>query len=61
MSDTFTCAVCGGTFDKGWSDEEMLAEARLHGFDLEGDNVLVCDDCFEPVMSANNHPIGERR
>jgi len=61
MSDTFTCAACGETFDKGWSDEEMLAEARLHGFDPDDDGVLVCNDCFVPIMEANDHPIGERR
>ena len=61
MSDTFTCAACGDTFFKAWTDEEMLTEAQTHGFDLEGDNVLLCDDCFEPVMEANDHPIGWRK
>ena len=61
MSDTFTCAACGGTFDKGWSDDEMWAEALVHGFDPHDQNVLVCDDCFEPVMEANDHPIGWRK
>jgi hypothetical protein len=24
--DTFTCSVCGGTFEKAWTDEEAKAE-----------------------------------
>lgn len=60
--DTYTCAACGDTFTKGWTDEEMEIEARIHGFDLSAsDNVLVCDDCFVPIMQANDHEIGGPR
>lgn len=54
----FTCAECGETFTKGWSDEEMLAEAAVNGFD-ESDGVVVCEDCFALIMEANGHPTGE--
>lgn len=51
--DTFLCAQCGGTFPKGWSDDEAIAEATDNGFDLADpdDLVVVCDDCYEK-MSA---------
>lgn len=43
----YRCASCGGVFDKGWTDEEAIAEL--------GDNFpkasvehcsIVCDPCF---------------
>lgn len=51
MDETYTCARCGETNEKGWSDEEAAAEreANWPGFD-EADCVLICDDCFRPMM-----------
>jgi len=47
MTDTFTCAACGGTFLAGWSDEEKRAEAEdVFGDIPEAERVTVCDDCF---------------
>jgi hypothetical protein len=53
---TFTCANCGGTFDKAWSDEESDAEAeRLFGVKDahsklgDGDMAIVCDDCWKAM------------
>ena len=50
----FTCESCGGTFDKGWSDEEAAAEAQGN---FPGINVsdpdeagVVCDDCYQHIM-----------
>lgn len=60
MSDDFTCAHCGETFPKAWSDEEALAEAEVHGFDPD-DCVVVCEDCHVKIMAFNDHPLGERR
>lgn len=46
---TFTCWECGGTFPKGWTDEEAAAEAAANGFDpAASDTVTVCDNCFVP-------------
>lgn len=62
--ESYTCAQCGGTFEKDpeWTDEDVLAEAEVHGFlyDPDPQNVVVCDDCFKQIMAANDHPVGER-
>lgn len=58
--ETFTCAECGGTFNKARTDDEARAEAAVHGFD-PADCVIVCDDCFQKLMAANDHPIGQPR
>lgn len=47
MADTFTCANCGGAFEKDWTDEEAVAESVLVFGDLEPDDqAIVCDDCY---------------
>lgn len=55
MSDapTFTCALCGGTFKKGWSEEEAIAEAHenFSAVELE-DAAVICDDCYKLFMPA---------
>lgn len=49
MSDKFTCAVCGETFDKGWSDEEALAELdKTFGVPVE-ECSAVCDSCYNKM------------
>lgn len=49
MSNTYTCEACGGTFDKGWSDEEAEAELKTtFGVDKQ-DCGLVCDDCYKAM------------
>jgi hypothetical protein len=55
MSDaaTFTCALCGGTFEKGWSEEEELAEAAASFSPAElEDAAVLCDDCYQPFAAA---------
>ena len=53
MSDTFTCGRCGGTFPKGWSDEEAAAEAEAIFSPAELAAIeVVCDDCFTLFMPA---------
>lgn len=44
---TFVCAACGETFDKVWTDEESMAEARatFTAEELE-DPILVCNPCW---------------
>jgi len=47
-NDQYTCALCGGTFDKGWSEEEAEAEAKLLWGDMpEEDREVICDTCFQ--------------
>ena len=54
VTETFTCASCHGTFEKGWSDEEAAAEAEEF---FPGINVtdpaeagMVCDGCYQHIM-----------
>jgi hypothetical protein len=50
--NTFTCAACGGTFEKGWSDEEAAAEALEVWGPLDPDDeATVCDDCYKAIMA----------
>lgn len=50
---TFTCDVCGGSFERGRDDAEAIAEMRETWQPHEGDNDLgtVCDPCFGRVMA----------
>ncbi len=49
--ETFTCLNCLETFEKGWSDEEALAEKDdLYSDTLLTDCAIVCDDCFNEIM-----------
>ena len=51
MTDTYTCASCGETFEKGWSDEEALEESAEQWGDLPHDALaVVCDDCYQKMM-----------
>ena len=56
MSDTFTCEMCGNTFEKGWTDEEAQDEARqIFGEIPPEEQALTCDDCwrrFLPIVPA---------
>ena len=50
MGDGYTCALCKGVFEKGWSDEEALEEKiYLWGHIPRADCDLVCDDCFKKM------------
>jgi hypothetical protein len=46
----YTCAACGRTFTKGWSDEEAAKEREetFPGFD-ESECDLVCDTCYKAM------------
>jgi hypothetical protein len=46
-SSEFTCADCGETYNKAWSDEEAHAEREENFPGLrQEDAVVVCDDCY---------------
>ncbi len=60
MANTFKCYECNGVFEKGWSDEEMLAEAALNfpeELNAESDleDSLVCDDCYKALFPTSGN------
>ncbi len=61
----YTCAFCHGTFEKGWTEQEALAEASsIWGQQPSThDMAVVCDDCYKRMTTAfsptdliNSHP-----
>jgi hypothetical protein len=54
VTETFTCASCGDTHEKGWSDEEAAAEAEelFPGMDADdpAEAAVVCDACYQHIM-----------
>lgn len=49
-ADTYTCAMCGETNIKGWTDEEAEAEKDdIFGPVPLEDCDVICDDCFQLV------------
>jgi hypothetical protein len=48
----FTCASCGGVYEKVWSDAEAKAEYRANMPEVPRDEPtdLVCNDCYERFM-----------
>lgn len=54
MTGTFTCAACGGTFPKAWSEAEAEAEAvAVWGVEdaMTADGMaIVCDDCYRELL-----------
>jgi rubredoxin len=54
----YKCANCHNVYEKGWSDEESLAEAESnfgkHPKDWKLAAVVICDDCYELMKPENN-------
>lgn len=51
-TSTFTCTLCHGTYEKGWSDEEAQAEyvEKWPSSAAAGVSTnIVCDDCFKAM------------
>jgi hypothetical protein len=47
----FQCAICGGFFEKGWSDEEAEAEREVNFPGIPPSEFsLICDDCYKKKM-----------
>lgn len=56
MAEEYKCARCGGVWQKGWTDEESLAECRQYFGNLRADETaVVCEDCFQ-LMHPEKHP-----
>ena len=53
----FTCAMCGGTFEQGWTDEEAEAEYTSAFTELskeqKEDRAEVCDDCYSAFVPGD--------
>ncbi len=52
--ETYTCAICGGVFEKDaeWTDEAAMAEAKKMGFrEGEDEPAVCCNDCFQAIES----------
>ncbi|MFW9973148.1 MAG: hypothetical protein ACFFDF_23395 [Candidatus Odinarchaeota archaeon] len=50
----YRCAKCGNIYKKGVYDEESAKEYKENfpnDPDIEGDCVLICDDCYKPLKS----------
>jgi DNA-directed RNA polymerase subunit RPC12/RpoP len=46
-ADEYKCAMCGETFNKGWTDEEAAAEAVRNKCEVGApDTAIVCDYCY---------------
>jgi hypothetical protein len=52
----FKCEMCGGVFEKGWSDADAIEEAVNNGVAEEPCGV-VCDDCFKKTPWYKPDPI----
>ena len=48
---TYVCSTCKETYEKGWSDEEAIAEQRhdFPDFDIE-ECYVICDDCHKKAI-----------
>ena len=47
----YRCAACRVVFEKGWSDDESLAEAATEFPDVPIEETdLVCDDCYKVMV-----------
>jgi DNA-directed RNA polymerase subunit RPC12/RpoP len=51
--DTFTCDICGETYEKGWTDEEAEAECREKFGNLKSEQRgIACGDCFQRYFGS---------
>ncbi len=62
MSETFTCCLCGETFDKSWTDEEADAEFKqLYGDLDEPSDEFCCTPCWEKSGLSTGDPAKWKR
>ncbi len=51
--NTFECVVCGGVFEKGWTEEEALSELSETFPGIPQDECsVVCDDCYKRMVGV---------
>jgi hypothetical protein len=48
----YTCKGCGGTFIKGWSDEDAREEffERHPGMPIDETTAMICDVCYKAII-----------
>lgn len=52
---TYTCSLCGGTFEMEWTDEEAVAEMNRDFGSIPLDQCkVVCDDCYQRIRPDLN-------
>lgn len=51
-TNQFQCAKCGEIYEKGWSDQEALEEAKelWTPEEVEKGLVVICDNCFNKYV-----------
>jgi hypothetical protein len=60
MAETFTCAMCSEVFNKGWTEEEALAEKKNKFGDMPIEDMdVVCEDCYREIMGLP--ALGEKK
>ena len=52
----YQCECCLQVFEKGWSEEEMIAELEENGWGHLSKEELsvVCDDCYKEMKQIYN-------
>ena len=56
----YKCAICGGEYTKGWSDEEAEKESNdIWGKIPEEEKAVICDDCFNQRTPEEVRMMGE--
>ncbi len=54
-SNEYKCDNCGGVFTKAWADEDAKEEyAAIFGRYVSEDDGIVCEDCYNRIMSVVN-------
>ncbi len=56
QENEYQCAMCNNVYEKGWTDEELLAEAEeifgKHPDNWNDEQSVICDTCFQKI-----HPL----
>ena len=56
MTHTFTCSICGETYESDRPEDETIAEMKANfGDDITKDECqVVCDDCYDKIKPEIN-------
>ncbi len=56
-ANEYQCAMCGGVFTKGWSEQEARAETQQYWPDTTQEELaVICDDCWQKIH-PQTHPV----
>jgi len=46
----YRCMLCGQVYEKGWSEEEAMAESRAIWGQIPQQNLaVICDECWQKI------------